>query len=583
MHCSPSSSSSSLQWINLELPEELVQNLSKSLDITPHLAALLVRLDITDPRVAQRFLYPRLAHLEDPFKITNMEAAANRIIQAISQKESITILGDYDVDGITSITLLVSVLEYLNTPAHYIIPNRFEEGYGLTETVVARSLEAHVPNLFIALDCGTNSSKEVAFLKNKGIDVLIFDHHQAKGTALPEDTILVNPHVFDSQDTPWAQLCTIGIVFKLIHALFKKLKEQEHPLAQKVKLKDFLDLVAIGTVADLVSLVDENRILTYFGMKHIASTKRPGLQALCSVSGLTPCPNIKPSDISFKIAPRINASGRLANALLPVEMLLNSDIHKCTTYAQKLETLNRERQTIERQMNHEAQQIVNPQNLQDLSSIVLYQPDWHFGIVGIVAGKIARQYHRPSIILAKEGILAKGSGRSVHGINLVTALSHCTDLLESWGGHPMAVGLALKIENIAPFKEKFKEAIELQFEKAFPPPTLEIARWLTSEALNSHFLKELELLHPFGNGNPEPIFGLRNTQITTPPRILTGNHFRFRINANNTSALNGVAWNMADNIPPINTPLELAIKFAWNYWNGRKSPQIQLIAWRTSS
>lgn len=570
-----------MHWNYQPICESATSNLSKSLNISYALASMLVRLDITDAIKAQKFLYPRLAHLDDPFLLNYMEDAAERLLKSINAKEEILILGDYDADGITSTSLLVNVLNQLGVKPNYIIPKRLEEGYGLTMGVVERALKIHTPSLFIALDCGTNSIKEVQFLKQKGIEVIILDHHKCKEGVLPEDAILVNPHVHGKKEAPWGRLCTVGLVFKLVHGLVKILKEEEDPRAKTIKLKDLLDLVALGTIADLVPLVEENRILTYYGLNKIQHTNRPGLQALCKVSGINEGQTIKPSDVAFRLGPRINASGRLSDATLPVNMLLSKDFEECSEAAKELNLMNRERQEIERAVTLEAESLIaTAENNTHQISIVSYSPNWHTGVVGIVAGKLARMYHKPTIILGNENGLAKGSGRSIPGIDLIKALSECEAFLESWGGHPMAAGIALKTENLENFQEQFTTAIATQLNGLQLEPFIEITQFIEAEDLTEALLEELELLHPFGNNNPEPIFGVKEALLLSEPQIFAGSHIKFKIAKKNGLPVNAIGWNMKDNPPPANQYVDLAVKFSYNHWNGKKTPQAELIDWK---
>lgn len=567
-------------WNHIKLKDNDVSALSGSLNISKILASLLLRIGISDSNKAQRFLYPRLAHLQDPYELTNMDRAIKRTISAIKNNESITIIGDYDVDGITSTALLVHVLKVFGLSPHYITPLRLEEGYGMSQGVLERALTGPTPTLLFALDCGTNSTEEILFLKNKGIDVIIIDHHQSKQT-VSEDTILINPHVFDSSEAPWANLCTVGLVFKVIHALLKTLKENGHPKADSIDLKELLDLVALGTIADLVPLLEENRILAFFGLNKIQNSNRPGIQALTKISGINQYHPLKTSDVSFRLGPRINASGRLSDASLPVNMLLADDFKTCSLAAEQLNAMNLERQEIERSVTTHALELVENGALCSNHAIISYFPEWHSGVIGIVAGKISRIKNRPTFILTQEGDSAKGSGRSVPGINLITALSQCSDLLESWGGHPMAAGITLHPSNIENFQKKFNQAISSQIlNPQHKEPILEISEYLSSEDLTEGLLEEFTLLHPFGMDNPEPIFGILNAIIPNPVTIFSNEHFRFQIQKASGMLLTGIAWKMAHNLPPHKTPLNLAIKFAYNYWNGRKTAQLELIDWK---
>jgi single-stranded-DNA-specific exonuclease len=430
------------------------------------------------PAKAGRFLHPALSELEDPFRVTNVEPAATRLRQAIAQREEIAVLGDYDVDGVTSTALLVSILRRFGINPRFVVPRRAEDGYGLSRSAIDRALEQGLPQLFIALDCGTNSHEEVAYLQAQGIDVIVIDHHRSREHAL-ERCLLINPHVHDvADDGAWRNLCTVGLVFKLMHGLLKQLRAENHPVAYRIKLRDYLDLVALGTVADLVPLLGENRILARQGLRILQQTHRPGLQALMRVAGVKLTQEIMPVDISFRLGPRINASGRLADAALSVELMLNDDETFCDETALKLDAFNRERQDIERQITEEAERLVETQ-YSALPGIVLYGDTWHPGVVGIVAGRVTRKYNRPCIVLGNDGDLAKGSGRSVDGVNLVEVLGTCCEHLTSWGGHPMAVGVSLAKPGLEAFREQFAEAVRRHVGGDIAAQKLTIAAWLS--------------------------------------------------------------------------------------------------------
>ncbi len=568
-----------LRWVDLALSEGAVKSLMKGLRCSHVLAKLLLRLGIKNVVDAKRFLQPRLADLEDPFELTHLREAVDRLVYAIQHQERIVVLGDYDVDGITSTTLLVSILRRLGIAPAYIVPRRMEEGYGLSHEVIARALEEAKPDLFIALDCGTNAVEEVESLRCQGVDVIILDHHRSK-SALPKEAIIVNPHVFDEGGASWRNLSAVGLVFKVVHGLLKHLRALGCSLAQEILLKDYLDFVAMGTIADLVPLLHENRILTRHGLKRLSMSRHPGVRALFQASGLELGQEVQPVDVSFKLGPRINASGRLADAALPLEILLSSDYEWAYSAANELNLLNRQRQDIEKKIAQEAEQIVEESQLH-LPALVVYSPNWHSGVVGIVAGRLARRFYRPAIVLGAEGDWAKGSGRSVPGINLVSALGEASNLLKSWGGHPMAVGVSLDPIYLERFKDAFNQAISLQLAGQLLEPTLEIAAWLNVKELTLPLLEELEGMRPFGEGNLEPILGIQKARLHQPVTIFGDKHFRFQLKVGDDS-LSGVAWNRADHLPPYGLNLDLAVKFGWNVWNGRRAPQIELINWRLS-
>jgi single-stranded-DNA-specific exonuclease len=411
--------------------------------------------------------------------------------------------------------------------------------------------------------------------------VIVIDHHRSKETPLAQG-LLINPHVVSDEtgaDAPWRNLCTVGLVFKLAHGLLKQLRAENHPVALAFKLRDYLDLVALGTVADLVPLLGENRILARHGLRILQENARPGLRALMSVAGVKPENGINPVDISFRLGPRINASGRLADAALSVELLLSDDLDFCAETAQQLDVFNRERQDIERKITEEAERMIETQYA-DSPAIVLYSEAWHPGVVGIVAGRVTRKYNRPCVVLGNEGELAKGSGRSIDGLSLVDVLAVCGGPLASWGGHPMAVGIAIEKTRLEAFRTHFAETVRKQLGSGLAQRELELAAWLQPEQVTEQLMTELEALHPFGQGNAEPVFGVSGVVFRLKPEVFKGAHFRFQFESGRGRRLHGVAWKMADRVPPLGVPLELAVQLAWNHFNGRKLLQLELIDWR---
>jgi single-stranded-DNA-specific exonuclease len=510
-----------------------------------------------------------------------VEAGAARLRKAIETSEDIVVLGDYDVDGVSSTTLLVSILRRFGSKPRFVVPRRMEDGYGLSRSAIDRALEQGRPQLFIALDCGTNSHDEVAYLVAQGIDVMVVDHHRSKEKPLDQG-LLINPHVHGSDgDEAWHNLCTVGLVFKLAHGLLKLLRSENHPVALAIKLRDYLDLAAMGTVADLVPLTGENRILARFGLRILQGCERPGVRALMQIAGVKPDHGVNPVDISFRLGPRINASGRLADAALSVELMLSDDDQFCDETAQQLDVFNRERQEIERHITEEAERMIE-RDFADWPGIVLFGENWHPGVVGIVAGRVTRKYNRPCVVLGNEGEFAKGSGRSVNGVNLVEVLGSCCEHLTSWGGHPMAVGVALTKTHLATFRTRFAEAVRTAAGSDLIEPILNIAAWLTPDQIREQLMDELELMQPFGQGNPEPIFGVRGVVLRSRPEIFKQAHFRFSFDDSRGRRLFGVAWKMANRLPPVGVPLDFAVEIAWNHFNDRKLLQLELVDWRVS-
>ena len=568
-----------MRWNYTPVSAASAAELARSLNTTAVVAELLMRNGLADCGPAGLFLQPALATLGDPFLLANLATATDRLLIALQQKQRVAVLGDYDVDGVCSTAILVSVLRRLGLDPQYVVPRRAEEGYGLTRSSIDRALEAGKPDLFIALDCGTNSNEEVAYLRQLGVDVIVVDHHRSKEQPVL-DGVLINPHVNPcANDDAWRYLCTVGLVFKLAHGLLKRLRAENHPVALSIVLKDYLDLVAMGTIADLVPLTGENRIFARYGLRVLSETRRPGLLALMQVAGLKREQGLVPSDISFRLGPRINASGRLADASLSVDLLLSDDLSFCEKVARQLDDLNRERQDIERLITERAERYVE-ENFRDAAGLVLFDEDWHPGVVGIVAGRISRKYHRPTVVLGNEGELAKGSGRGLNGFNLVEILAACSGCLESWGGHPMAVGISLKKSRLDEFRAQFDDAIRRNCDANAAEPGVELSGWLDATQINEQLMGELERMHPFGMGNPEPVFGVHGVRLKTRPDVFKEQHFRFVAEDALGRRISGVAWKMADRLPPVGAALEFAIQLNWNYYGGRKTLQIELLDWR---
>jgi single-stranded-DNA-specific exonuclease len=573
-----------MHWNYSPFPDAEVEALSSSAGVSRVLAELLLRVGHREPETAAKFLAPALAGLHDPFLLRSLEAAATRLRGAIERHEAITVLGDYDVDGVSSTALLVGILRTFGLQPHFVVPRRSEDGYGLSRSAIDRALTAGKPALFIALDCGTNSHAEVAYLIEQGIEVIVIDHHRSTERSLGQG-LLINPHVeadLTGADAPWRDLCTVGLVFKLVHGLVKQLRLAANPVAVSLRLRDQLDLVALGTVADLVPLVGENRILARHGLRILQEASRPGLRALMSVAGVKPEQGIKPVDISFRLGPRINASGRLADAALSVELLLSTDHAFCAETSRQLDAFNRERQDIERKITLEAEQLIESEYAAS-PGIVLFSENWHPGVVGIVAGRVSRKYNRPCVVLGNEGELAKGSGRSVDGVNLVQILGVCGDQLDSWGGHPMAVGIAVQKTRLDAFRTRFAEAIRAHAGSEIAARRLDLAAWLKPDQVSEQFMTELEVLHPFGQGNPEPVFGVSGVVLRQAPEVFGSQHFRFHFDNGRGRRLHGVAWKLADRLPPVGQPIDLAVQVTWNHFNDRKLLQLELIDWRPAA
>lgn len=572
-----------MEWICDEAPTAEAEALARTLGVSLTVARLLLQRGLGELPAARAFLEPRLRDLDDPFAISHLGRAAERLLAAIERRESILIFGDYDVDGISSVALLVSFLrEYRIEPAT-AIPLRLEEGYGLSRTALERALAGcrEKPTLLVAVDCGTNSRSEERWLHRQGIDLMVIDHHTVRDPAARVEGILVNPaaHEGDRLDLPWRLLCSAGLVFKLIHGSLKRLREEGDATALRIRPKAFLDLVALATLADLVNLVGENRTFARHGLRVLQERRRLGLATLMEAARLEPDQLLQASDVGFRLGPLINASGRLADAADPLALFLSTDAVRSRQIALRLEDLNRQRQQLERKIFQAALEQIEANN-REAPGLVAYDPDWHPGVAGIVASRLVHRYHRPCVVLGGDGGLARGSGRSVRGVDLVAVLLKCAGLLEGWGGHPMAAGVHLDPEQADEFHIAFAEAVGRAAEPGALSPRLHLAAWLEPSELTEALRLELDRMEPFGMGNPEPVFGIRAIRLAEAPRPMGKEHIRCFLATRPGFRLYAVGWNLGHRPPPEGRAIDLAGKLQWNVYNGQRFPRFEILDWR---
>ncbi|QIF00259.1 single-stranded-DNA-specific exonuclease RecJ [Roseimicrobium sp. ORNL1] len=542
-------------------------------ELNPLLLHLLALRGHEVEALARTFLNPRLSDLGDPFVLPNMQAAVERIFQAVDKKESVVLYGDYDVDGVTSITLLTHTLRAYGLDPRAFLPLRMEEGYGLSLDGLARCFERHgKPDLLIALDCGTGSVAEADWLKAQGVECIIVDHHEPT-PRLPECAALVNPKL-QGEGGPFTYLCTVGLVFKLAHALLKT-RRLEH-----FDLKDHLDLVAMGTVADLVPLKEENRALVRKGLDVLGATRCVGLKALKDITGLDGF--VQAHHIGFRLGPRLNAAGRLDTAQTALDLLLCTDPQEANEFASLLDLHNRERQEVENTVQREAQaMLASDPTLAQGECIVLGSRGWHPGVVGIVASRLMREYHRPVLMLAfDENGMGKGSGRSVAGISLVAALDSCRHLLDKGGGHPMAVGVALQEGNLAAFRSAMIEGVRAQIRADELAPRLHLDAEIRLADLAPPFFDGYARMEPFGMGNPEPVFLCRGVEPNLPGQVLKEKHWKLMLRQG--KEVRPAMWFNAPvkDAPP--SPWDVAIKVQRHSWRGQVSWQLMICEVRTA-
>jgi single-stranded-DNA-specific exonuclease len=574
----------------------LAAQLASRLKISPLLAQCLINRGFSEPSAIENFLQPRLKNLADPFLLPNIDVAVGRLLLAREQNEALVIFGDYDVDGVTSTALLVEVLRALGWNVEFYLPNRMDEGYGLSADGVENCLKKFPTTLLLAVDCGSTAVETIHSLRERGVETIVLDHHQISNPA-PEAVALVNPQVgvqasacSDSSAardwTPtFTELCSVGLAFKLAHAIVKRGREIGLPGAAEFDLKPLLDLVALGTIADLVPLIGENRILVSAGLRQLNQTQRTGIVALKKVAQ-TP-EKLGTYEVGFQLAPRLNAAGRLETAEESLHLLLAKNLEAAMPLAQNLDLRNRERQKIEKNIVEEVigalRTKFNPQN--DFV-IVEGQLLWHIGVVGIVASRVLQEFYRPTIVIGGEGGEWRGSGRSIAGFDLAAALRECDDLLVRHGGHAMAAGLSIAPDKIDTLRQRLNELARrsLKLEDLQPPLRLDAEVGL--DEMNFEMLGELEKLKPTGQGNPAVQFCARNLSHARPLQRIGADKRHVKMWVSDGSVpqcgIEAVWWNGGEKSLPVGK-FDLAFAPQVNEFNGRRAVQLKILDWRTAA
>jgi len=511
-----------LQW-DLPTPIDLTQakTLATQLNVSLPIASMLYRRGIQDFTAAKKYFRPSLADLHDPFLMKDMDRAVSRLVEAIDKKQRVLIYGDYDVDGTTSVTLVYSFLSEYIADILYYIPDRHKEGYGVSLLGMQWAKDQGV-DLIISLDCGIKSYKAIELCNSLGMDFIVCDHHKPDMDALPPAYAILDPKRYDCH-YPYKELSGCGVGFKLISAYCQTIGKPFETLLP------YLDLLVISIAADIVPITGENRILAYHGLKQLNTSPRLGVAALMKVAGFKKELNI--SNVVFGLAPRINAAGRIDHAFGALELLLEKDVAVAGDRAKAVDDLNSSRKDFDSSITEEAVALIEAQeNCASAKTTVLFKSDWHKGVIGIVASRCIEKYYRPTIVLTESNGMATGSARSVRGFDLHEAISQCEELLEQFGGHMYAAGLTLKIENIDAFKEKFERVVSLQIEEHMLTPTLQTDGELELSNISKNFFQVLEQMGPFGPGNMQPMFVLRNVKARAV-RLLKEQHLKFDVYA----------------------------------------------------
>ena len=512
------------------------KELAEKIGMSPILADLLIQRGIRTESAAKRFFRPMLNELIDPFLMNDMDVAVDRLNDAMGRKERIMVYGDYDVDGCTAVALVYRFLQQFYSNIEYYIPDRYEEGYGVSRKGIDHAKEAGV-KLVIVLDCGIKAIDEIAYAKQQGIDFIICDHH-VPDEELPCAVAILNPKREDST-YPFKHLCGCGVGFKFMQAFAKN---NGLPFSRLIPL---LDLCAVSIAADIVPIMGENRILAYHGLKQLNQSPSVGLKSIIDICGLTGR-DITMSDIVFKIGPRINASGRMQNGTEAVDLLVERDLEKALTEAHMINEYNEQRKDVDKQMTEEANQIVEKLVKQDhQTSIVLYDENWKKGVIGIVASRLTELYYRPTVVLTKSNGIATGSARSVAGYDIYDAIKQCRDLLENFGGHPYAVGLSMKIENIPEFRRRFQQYVDEHILPEQTEATLDINAEIDFRDITKKLHNDLKKLAPHGPDNPKPLFCTRNVYDYGTSKVVgrQQEHIKLElVDSKSSNVLNGIAF-----------------------------------------
>jgi single-stranded-DNA-specific exonuclease len=558
----------------------LAGQLASQLKISPLLAQCLLNRGHSEISVIENFLSPRLKDLADPFLLPNMEKAVKRLFRAHEQNESLVIFGDYDVDGVTSTALLTEVLRSLGWRVDFYLPNRMDEGYGLSADGAENCLKKFPTTLLLAVDCGSTAVETIASLNSRGVDVIVLDHHQVSSPA-PNAVALVNPQLAGEKEISFRELCSAGLAFKLAHAIIKRGREINLAGAAEFDLKPLLDLVALGTIADLVPLIGENRILVSAGLRQLNETKRTGILALKKVAQTSE--KIGAYEVGFQLAPRLNAAGRLETAEESLHLLLAKNLEEAMPIAQNLDLRNRERQKIEKSIVEEVIGVVRSKfDAQNDFVIVEGQLLWHIGVVGIVASRVLQEFYRPTIIIGGENGEMRGSGRSIVGFDLASALRECGEFLVRHGGHAMAAGLSIVPEKIDLLREKLNELARLKLKPEDLQPSLRLDAEVGLDEINFELLAELEKLKPTGQGNPVVQFCARNLSHAKPLQRMGAQkqHVKMWV-SDGLAKLEAIWWNGGEKSLPVGK-FDLAFAPQVNEFNGRRTVQLKVLDWRAA-
>jgi single-stranded-DNA-specific exonuclease len=560
------------EWL---LPEPAIERTAERLmrerSMPLYFARILANRGIRSYAEAEAFANPSLEDLRDPFLFSDMRVAVDRLKRALHKGEHAMILGDYDVDGVCGTALFVRVLSNLGMKVNNYIPNRFKEGYGVSTGGVDQAA-ALGASLIITVDTGMTAYEEAAYARTKGIDFIITDHHEPQ-SAIPDAMAILNPKM-ENSGYPFRELAGVGVMFKLLHALYIDMGMNLEDLY------DELDLVALGTAADVVPLVDENRILTKFGIERMRETANTGLAALMEVSGAGRG-KVNSSNIIHILAPRLNAPGRLSSASKTVELLISNNWLEALNIADDIEKENAERRKMNDQVYIEAEHMIQQSDRNGIKGFVLASDRWHQGVIGIAASRIVEKYNIPTILISLEDGIGKGSARSIRGFDICAAISACEDILDNYGGHKYAVGLTIKADKIVELENRFNEIIQRELPDGIPKSSITIDTEIELSCHDDTMIRFLDKLSPFGESNPLPVFLTKGLHVVNGARIVGSNHLKFKV-SDGGMIFDAIAFNMGHCLTMVQerATLDLLYNVEENQWQGRKNIQLVVKAIR---
>jgi len=560
----------SFRWVYAQ-PEQMerVSEIKAALGVPEIIARLLAIRGIKTYDDAKSFFRPTIDLLFDPFLMKDMEEGAERLALAIRKSEKVLVYGDYDVDGTTATACVYTFLKEFGVDADYYIPHRFKEGYGINPEGIQHA-ESIGAKLIVSVDCGITAVEEAKEIKAKGMELIICDHHTV-GDQIPDAVAVLDPKRPDCT-YPFDGLSGAGVGFKLVQATLKKLG-----LPDSIAYK-FLDLIAISIASDIVPIISENRILMRAGLQMIQSNPRVGIKTLMELIKM-PLEDISTSKIVFSIGPRINAAGRMGDASTAVELMIAETHNEAKSLAKELESINlRRRDKDTKTMEEALAQIDDELDIDDVSSIVLYKPDWHLGVIGIVASRLVDMFHRPAIMLSNVEGKVKGSARSIRGFNIYDAMKECEDLLEQFGGHEFAAGLTLEEKNLSEFRRRMNQLALNGLSRAAFEPELMVDVVLDLADIDMKFWKLVAQFKPFGPSNLRPVFVSKGVQVAGIPTVVGNGHLKMRIKQGNSGVFDAIGFNMHEYLPDVRNgnPFNIAYVLEENHWNGRRTLQMRL-------